>query len=108
MPGDRQIAGIRKLLEAAKNKSALLVVSIQPLVIPARIQPDKPLSSGPAEDLRPGYDLPDIASSPEDRVGDNAVQVNGRICIPFVPDHPVCKENGKTTGYLPLLDHLPV
>lgn len=108
MPGYRQIAIIRKLLEAAKNKPALLVVSIQPLVVPARIQPDKPLSIGPAEILRPGQDLPDIASSPEGRVGDDPVQINGRICISFVPDHPVCKENGKTTGYLPLLDHLPM
>jgi len=102
------IAVIIKLLEAAKNKSAFLVVIIQPLVIPARIQPDKPLSPGPAKSFRPGHDLPDITSSPEDRIGDNPVQINGRICVSFVPDHPVCKGSGKTTGYLPLLDHLPV
>lgn len=108
MPRHGWIAVIIKLLEAAKNESALLVIIIQPLIVPVRIQPDKLLSPGPSKSLRPGHDLPDIASSPEDRVGNNAVQINGRIGIPFIPDHPVCKGNGKTTGYLPLLHHLPV
>lgn len=108
MSGYRRIAVVRKLLVPTKDKSAFLVIIIQPLIVLVRVQPDKSLSHRPPKVFRPDQDILDISSTPKGRVGDNPVQINGRISIPVVPDHPVSIGDRKTTGYLTLFDHLPV